>query len=126
MGRGAAAEPASTYAFLWAIWLTAVPYGLWSERIRQLSMDEHAQWVTRLDVVISDALAHFDLAPRDGSTRDLAETFANLIEGVWLNQCLTDRHPSDPSEPIATLLLRAGRMVWKGGTGPRDGGILEP
>ncbi len=113
------ADPVSTYAFLWAIWLSAVPYGLWSERIRRPSMDEHAQWVTRLETVLGEALDHFALAPRDGSVRDLAEAFANLIEGVWLNQCLTDRHPSEPSEPIATLMRRSGRMVWRGGTTAR-------
>jgi len=114
------ADPASTYAFLWAIWLTAVPYGLWSERIRQPSMDEHAQWVSRLELVLADAIAHFDLETVDGSARDLAEAFASLIEGVWLNQCLTDRHPSEPDEPISTLLRRAGRTLWRGGTAPRS------
>ena len=54
----------------------------------------------------------------DGSVRDLAEAFASLIEGVWLNQCLTDRHPSEPDEPISTLLRRAGRTLWRGGTAP--------
>jgi hypothetical protein len=113
------AAPASTYALLWAIWLSAVPYGIWSERIRQPSMDERGQRVDRLEAVLDGALDQFDLAVRDGSVRDLAEAFATLIEGVWLNQCLTDRHPSDPGEPVSTLLLRSGRFLWRGATAPR-------
>ncbi len=113
------AEPTSTYAFLWAIWLTAVPYGMWSERIRRPSMDEHAQWVDRLEVVIGGGVDHFGLTIVEGSVRDLAEAYASLVEGVWLNQCLSERHPSDPSEPISTLLRRAGRLLWRGGTSSR-------
>ena len=99
---------------MWAIWLSAVPYGLWSERIRQPSMEEHVQWVDRLEVALGGALDQFELETRGGSVRDLAEAFASLIEGVWLNQCLSDRHPSDPSEPISTLMRRAGRLLWLG------------
>jgi hypothetical protein len=33
---------------------------------------------------------------------------------VWLNQCLTNRHPTDPGEPIATTLRRGGRLLWRG------------
>jgi len=113
------AEPTSTYAFLWAMWLSAVPYGLWSERISQPSMDEHVQWVDRLEVVLGDAIDHFGLRTTDGTVRDLAEAFASLVEGVWLNQCLSKHHPSEPSEPISTLMRRAGRLVWRGGTGSR-------
>ena len=52
---------------------------------------------------------------------DLAGASASLIEGAWLNQCLTTRHPSDPEEPIATFLRRSGRLLWQGATQPRDG-----
>ena len=41
------ADPTISYAFLWAIWLSAVPYGLWSERVREPSMEEHVQWLDR-------------------------------------------------------------------------------
>jgi hypothetical protein len=65
--------------------------------------------------VIRDALGHYGLALREDVTLDdVACAFANLIEGVWLNQCLTDRHPTDASEPVATELLRGGRMIWRG------------
>ena len=61
----------------------------------------------------------FGLAVRTGMTiNDLACAVASLIEGVWLNQCLTRHHPCDPSEPIATVLRRAGRMLWLGATEP--------
>ena len=43
---------------------------------------------------------------------------ASLIEGVWLNQCLTNRHPSNPREPIATVLRRSGRLLWLGAIRP--------
>ena len=42
------AQPQVDYAALWALWLSAVPYGLWSERISAPSMEEHGQWVERL------------------------------------------------------------------------------
>ena len=50
---------------------------------------------------------------------DLASAIASLTEGVWLNQCLTRTHPSDPSQPIAELLRRSGRLLWAGATVPR-------
>jgi len=114
------AEPAVTYASLWALWLSLVPYGLWSERIRQPSIAENVQWLERLEQVLQGALDHFDMSLRDGTTlNDLACACAGLIEGVWLNQCLTARHPSDPSEPIATVMRRSGRLLWLGATEPR-------
>ena len=113
------AKPVVNYAFLWALWLSAVPYGLWSEQIRRPSMEEHVQWVERLEVLLGQALDHFGLTVRTGMTvNDLACAIASLIEGVWLNQCLTTHHPCDPSEPIATVLRRGGRMLWLGATEP--------
>jgi hypothetical protein len=119
-GRGPrrGAEPEVSYAFLWAIWLSAVPYGLWSERIARPSMDEHSQWIARLADVLARALEHFGLTVVVGTVTDLAEAIAGVVEGAWLNQCLTDRHPSDPDEPIATLVRRSGRLVWRGATTP--------
>jgi hypothetical protein len=113
-------EPAVDYASLWALWLSAVPYGLWSEEVSGPSMEEHARWLARLEDVLQRALDHFGLALRDGTTvGDLAVACASLIEGVWLNQCLTRRHPTQPGEPIATALRRSGRLIWRGAT--RDG-----
>jgi hypothetical protein len=114
------AEPEVTYASLWTLWLSAVPYGLWSERASVPSMDEQLQHIQHLEKVLESALARFGLELREGTTlRDLASAIASLVEGVWLNQCLTRRHPSDPSEPISTLLRRSGRLLWLGATVPR-------
>jgi hypothetical protein len=72
------------------------------------------------EAALSGALDHFGLRLRAGTTvRDLASAVASLVEGVWLNQCLTRRHPSEPSEPISTLLRRSGRLLWLGATVPR-------
>jgi hypothetical protein len=116
------AKPKVDYAALWALWLSAVPYGLWSKRVREPSMEEHVQWVQRLEQVLGEAIDHFGLALREGTTlTDLAGAVASLIEGAWLNQCLTTRHPSDPSETSATFLRRSGRLLWEGATEPREG-----
>ena len=113
------ARPKVDYAALWALWLSAVPYGLWSKRVREPSMEEHVQWVQRLEQVLGAAIDHFGLALRDGATlNDLAGASASLIEGAWLNQCLTTRHPSEPDEPSATFLRRSGGLLWAGATEP--------
>ncbi len=110
-------EPAVGYGTLWALWLSTVPYGIWSERVQGPSMDEHTQWIDRLERELGGALEHFGLELRDGTTlTDLAGAVASLIEGVWLNQCLTTRHPTRPSEPIAAMLRRSGRLLWLGAT----------
>lgn len=113
------ANPTVNYAFLWTLWLSALPYGLWSERVCRPSMEEHVQWLNQLELVLSQALDHYGLTVRTGTTvNDLACAIASMIEGVWLNQCLTTCHPCDPSEPIATVLRRAGRLLWLGATEP--------
>jgi BetI-type transcriptional repressor, C-terminal len=113
-------EPTVSYASLWALWLSTLPYGLWSEQIAAASMTEYRQWLDRLAWVLEEALEHFDLSLREGTTiQDLASALASLIEGTWLNQCLTTRHPLERSEPIATALVRGGRLLWQGATQPR-------
>jgi AcrR family transcriptional regulator len=113
------AEPAVDYAFLWALWLSAVPYGMWSERVSEASVAEHVLWVGRLEHVLVEALEHFDRVLYDGVTPgDLAAGLASLVEGVWLNQCLTDRHPTVSEEPISTSMLRGGRLLWRGAVAP--------
>lgn len=112
-------EPAVGYATLWVLWLSTVPYGLWSETVSRTSMDEHRQWIEKLEDVFASVIDHFDVVLRENVTiSDLAGAFATLIEGVWLNQCLSTRHPTDESEPIATMLLRSGRLLWAGATDP--------
>ena len=114
------ADPEVTYASLWALWLSTVPYGLWSERASAPGIEEQRQHLQHLDQVLGSALDRFHLKLREGTTlRDLASAIASLVEGVWLNQCLTRTHPSDPSQPVAELLRRSGRLLWAGATVPR-------
>jgi hypothetical protein len=118
-GRGPqhGGEAAIDYGMLWALWLAAVPYGLWSDEVSRPSMEEHLQVIARLEEVLGNALAHFGIALRDGTTvNELACALASLVEGVWLNQCLTTSHPTEPDEPIATALRRSGRLLWRGAT----------
>jgi len=118
-GPAHGSEPALDYGTLWALWLSAVPYGLWSEEVSRPSMEEHAQTIDALAQALTGALDHFGLTLREDTTpNDVACALASLVEGVWLNQCLTTRHPSDPEEPIATEMLRSGRLVWRGAVEP--------
>jgi hypothetical protein len=113
-------EPSVSYATLWALWLSAVPYGLWSEQVSTPSIEEQLQMLDGLAEALQGALDHFGLGLRDGTTvADLASAIASLTEGVWLNQCLTRTHPSDPTQPIAELLRRSGRLLWAGAVIPR-------
>ena len=71
----------------------------------------------KLDQILLEAMRRFGSTLRKGVTvRDLASAFANLIEGVWLNQCMTASNPSDDSEPIAASLRRSGDLLWLGAT----------
>ena len=116
------AEPTVDYAFLWTLWLSAVPYGLWSDRVSGPSMAEHVLWIERLERALQDGLDHFGVALREDTTvADLACACASVIEGTWLNQCLTLEHPLVPGEPIATALRRSGRLLWRGATAPTGG-----
>jgi hypothetical protein len=109
-----------SYGSVWALWLATVPYGLWNRRIARTSMDEYAHSLARLEDMLQRALDQFDMTAQKGTTvEDLAFALASMIEGVWLNQCLTRRHPSDRSEPIATALRRSGRLLWRSATEPR-------
>jgi BetI-type transcriptional repressor, C-terminal len=110
-------EPTVNYAYLWALWLSVVPYGLWSEQIARPSMEEYARWLERLEQVLEQAIGHFALTLQEGTTvGDLASAVASMIEGVWLNQCLSTCDPTDPSEPVATAMRRSGRLLWRGAT----------
>lgn len=111
--------PEMGYAALWTLWLGTVPYGLWSERVAGPSMAEYQRRVEQLEAVFAAALARFGLRLREGvHLSDLACGAASLIEGVWLNQCLTNTHPRRPDEPISASLVRAGRLLWQGAVTP--------
>lgn len=115
------AEPAMSYAGLWVLWLAAVPYGLWSERVAAPSMEEYDRRVAQLEAIFADALSHFRLALRpDTSLADLACAAASLIEGAWLNQCLSGTHPRAPDRPSTTALAHAGVMLWRGAVVERE------
>jgi len=114
------AKPTVNDGFLWALWLSTMPYGLWSEQVSRPSMKENVQWLRRLERIFTQALDHFGRALRAGTTiNDLACAVASLIEGIWLNQCLIKHHPCNPAEPIAALLLRSGRLLWRGAVTPQ-------
>jgi hypothetical protein len=110
-------DPVVDYASLWALWLSAVPYGLWSEEVSRSSLDEYRQSVAALVDVLGESVHHFGVTLREGVTvEDLASALESMIEGIWLNQCLTTAHPCDPTEPIATAMRRSGRLLWHGAT----------
>jgi hypothetical protein len=112
-------RPEVGFGMLWALWLAVVPYGLWSDEVARPSMEEHRQVIAQIEGLFSRALDHFGLELADDTTAgDLACAMASLVEGVWLNQCLTGEHPTDPEEPIATALRRGGRLLWRGATRP--------
>lgn len=119
LGPQHAGEPATSYASLWVLWLGAVPYGLWSERVAGPSMDEYDRRVAQFEAIFAQALAHYRLKLRDdASLFDLACGAASLIEGVWLNQCLTGSRPRSTDQPISEILVRAGRLLWHGAVAP--------
>ena len=113
-------KPAAEHGLVWALWLSAVPYGIWSEEIARPSVAEYVQTVRKLEQVILNAFDRFELTVQPGtSINDLACAIVSLTEGVWLNQCLTKRHPCDKAEPVGTMLRRGGRMLWRGAVMPR-------
>jgi hypothetical protein len=112
-------RPRLDYAGLWTLWLAAVPYGLWSERVARPSLEEFRHSVATLEPLLRRALDRFGLELVPGVTEaDLAVGIVNLVEGTWLNQCLTTEHPTDAGEPMAAALRRSGRLLWRGATRP--------
>ena len=113
-------EPAVGYGLVWALWLSQVPYGIWSEHIATPSMREFRHSAERLDSdCVRPALERFSLEMRPPwTTLDLASAMNSLVEGLWLNQCLSSEHPTRPSVPVAQATLDALRMLWQGATQP--------
>lgn len=109
------ARPSMGYHAVWSLWLALVPYGLWSEAVSRHSMAEFVGWCETLERAFGGALDRFGLSLRDGTTvQSLGCAAASLIEGAWLNQCLTTRHPTDPARPVADVLVDSGLMLWRG------------
>jgi hypothetical protein len=112
------AKPILNYAALWALWLSALPYGLWSKRVAKPSVEEYGRWMKALEQVYAGALDHFGLKLRRGVTlHDLAAGTGALVEGTWLNQCVGQSHPGS-SQPLSTALARSGLLLWRGATEP--------
>jgi hypothetical protein len=120
-GPGHGGIPTVDYGSMWALWLSTVPYGMWSEAISRPSLAEQQQWVKGLESVLQQALDHFGLMLRPGTTiGDLALAVAQLVEGAWLNQCLSRQHPLRPERPISDALTCSGLLLWRGATKPRS------
>lgn len=113
-------EPAESYAMRWVLWLSQVPYGVWSERIATPSMREFRHSAERLEAeLVRPALARFELEPRPPWTSlDIASAIVSLREGLWLNQCLSDDHSTRPGVDPAEAARTALTMLWQGATQP--------
>ncbi len=113
-------EPAVGYGLNWTLWLSQVPYGVWSERIATPSMREFRHSAERLERdCVRPALEHFSLEVRSPwTTLDLASAMNSLVEGLWLNQCLSREHPMRPAASAAQAARDALRMLWQGATRP--------
>ena len=113
-------EPEESYAMRWVLWLSQVPYGVWSERIAAPSMREFRHSAERLEVeLVRPALARFQLEPRPPWTPlDVASAMVSLREGLWLNQCLSAEHSTRASEDPVEAARAALSMLWQGATQP--------
>ncbi len=113
-------EPSVGYGLNWALWLSQVPYGVWSEHIAEPSMHEFRHSAERLETgSVRPALAHFALKVRSPwTTMDLAAAMNSMVEGLWLNQCLSRQHPTRPDVHVAQATRDALVMLWQGATQP--------
>lgn len=113
-------EPAPGYGLIWALWLSQIPYGVWSQRIAGPSMREFRHSADRLATLgIVPALERFSLEVKPPwEVLDLATAIASTVEGVWLNQALTGDHPTRERAPAVDAMRNALQMVWDGATQP--------
>ena len=116
-------EPAESYATSWVLWLSQVPYGVWSERIAAPSMREFRHSAERVEQeLVRPALERFGLEPRPPWTPlDVAGAFISLREGLWLNQCLSREHSTRAGVDRAEAARTALTMLWQGATRPISG-----
>lgn len=114
-------EDPSVFAMRWLLWLTMVPYGVWSERVRRDGVEDFANWAERLEQeVLLPALDHFGLEMRPPLRAvDLAVAIANLTEGLWISQALTDEHRLEPALAVDDAARNAFLMLWRGATATR-------
>jgi AcrR family transcriptional regulator len=113
-------DPIVGYALSWGLWLSQVPYGIWSEHIAGPSMHEFRRSADRLEAdCVRPALEHFSLEVRPPWTAaDLAAALNSLVEGLWLNQCLSREHPTRSGAPVVDAARDALTMLWRGATKP--------
>ncbi|HEY6607721.1 MAG TPA: hypothetical protein VI277_00855 [Candidatus Limnocylindria bacterium] len=111
-------EPAEGYAMSWVLWLSQVPYGVWSERIAGPSMHEFRHSAERLErELVRPALVRFALEPRPPWTPlDIASSIISLREGLWLNQCLSADHSTRVGVESSEAARAALTMLWQGAT----------
>jgi hypothetical protein len=116
-------EPEESYATSWVLWLSQVPYGVWSERIAAPSMREFRHSAERLErELVRPALERFGLEPRPPWTPlDVAGAFVSMREGLWLNQCLSREHSTRAGVDRAEAARTALTMLWQGATRPISG-----
>ncbi len=110
--------PENRYGLRWAAWLGLVPYGIWSKRVARASIDEYRQGAERYaSEVLAPALEHFGLELRTGVTQlDLAVACCSMIEGFWLNACLTGDDPAGRKAPIGAALAASLSLLLHGAT----------
>jgi len=113
-----AMQPSSRYGLRWAAWLGLVPYGIWSERIAESSMDELRTGVERYaEQILGPALAHFGAELAEPTTiEDLAVAVHEAVEGTWLTSCLTADDPIGRSRPLSATLARTLQLLVRGAT----------
>jgi len=113
-----AMQPSNRYGLRWAAWLGLVPYGIWSERIAETSMDELRSGVDRYATqVLGPALAHFRAELADSTTiEDLAVAVHEAVEGTWLTSCLTADDPIGRSRPLSAALATTLYLLIRGAT----------
>ncbi len=97
--------------------------GSGASTIAEPSMSEFRHSAERFERdAIRPALAHFGLETRSPWTpMDLATAMRSMIEGLWLNQCLTREHPTSPGTPSVQGIRDGLRMLWQGATQPVEG-----
>ena len=126
------AKPAVNYSFLWALWLSAVPYGMWSAEISKASFEEHLKWVRRLEDVLKRALDHFGMILRRGygdqqlGMRDRGHGRGRMAQSMPdypspMRPGRADRHPAPPRRSFVVAWGdRASKLgVRRGLAGPR-------
>jgi hypothetical protein len=111
-------RPENRYGLRWAAWLGLVPYGIWSETVAQASLDEYRLGAERYgDQILAPALRHFGRTLIPPTTvHDLAVAACSVVEGFWLNACLSSKDPLGRSGSICNSLATTLRLLIRGAT----------